>query len=87
MIKPDKSDPMKVRRYLAFFVSVYAFLLLPNVLIAYQVYASADVGLLKAVLTYIGILAGGPIGAYLYAAHKNGNSEVKRGDHDLDNNS
>ena len=35
MINPDKNDPMKVRRVLAFFVSVYAFLVLPNILVAY----------------------------------------------------
>ncbi len=87
MIKPDQNDPMKVRRYLAFFVSVYAFLVLPNLLVAYQILAGADIGLLQAILTYVGILAGGPIGAYLYAAHKNGNSETKRGDHDLDTHS
>ncbi len=84
MIHPDQDDPMKVRRYLAFFVSVYAFLVLPNLLVAYQILAGADIGLLQAILTYVGILAGGPIGAYLYAAHKNGNSETKRETHDLD---
>ena len=78
MLGPDKEDPMKVRRVLAFFVSVYAFLVLPNILVAYQIFGNADVGLLQAILTYVGILAGGPIGAYLYAAHKNGNSEAKR---------
>jgi len=78
MITPDKNDPMKVRRALAFWVSIYAFLILPNLIVAYHIIAGADTGLLKAVLTYIGILAGGPIGAYLYAAHKNGNSETKR---------
>lgn len=78
MINPDKNDPMKVRRVLAFVVSVYAFLVLPNILVAYQIFGNADVGLLQAILTYVGILAGGPIGAYLYAAHKNGNSETKR---------
>lgn len=78
MIKPDKNDPMKVRRALAFFVSVYAFLVLPNLLVAYQILAGADIGLLQAILTYVGILASGPIGAYLYAAHKNGNSETKK---------
>jgi len=78
MIAPDKNDPMKVRRALAFWVSIYAFLILPNLLVAYQIIAGADIGLLKAILTYIGILGSGPIGAYLYAAHKNGNSETKR---------
>lgn len=77
MLKPDKSDPMKVRRTLAFFVSIYAFLVLPNLLVAYQILAGADIGLLQSILTHVGILAGGPIGAYLYAAHKNGNSEAK----------
>ena len=78
MITPDKNDPMKVRRALAFWVSIYAFLILPNLIVAYHIIAGADIGLLKAILTYIGILASGPIGAYLYAAHKNGNSETKR---------
>lgn len=77
MLNPDKNDPMKVRRTLAFFVSIYAFLVLPNLLVAYQILAGADIGLLQSILTYVGILAGGPIGAYLYAAHKNGNSEAK----------
>ena len=78
MITPDKNDPMKVRRVLAFWISIYAFLILPNLIVVYHIIAGADIGLLKAVLTYVGILAGGPIGAYLYAAHKNGNSETKR---------
>jgi len=52
--------------------------LLPNLLVAYQILVGADIGLLQSILTYVGILAGGPIGAYLYAAHKNGNSETKR---------
>jgi hypothetical protein len=60
MLKPDKNDPMKVRRALAFFVSIYAFLVLPNLLVAYQILAGADIGLLQAILTYVGILAGGP---------------------------
>lgn len=68
-------DPIRVRRFLAFWVSVYAFLILPNLLVAYQILAGADIGLLQSILTYIGILASGPIGAYLYAAHKNGNKE------------
>ena len=37
MLRPDKEDPMKVRRCLAFFVSIYAFLVLPNLLVAYQI--------------------------------------------------
>lgn len=78
MITPDKNDPMKVRRVLAFWISIYAFLILPNLIVVYHIIAGVDIGLLKAILTYIGILAGGPIGAYLYAAHKNGNSETKR---------
>jgi uncharacterized membrane protein YraQ (UPF0718 family) len=78
MMKPDKNDPMKVRRALAFWVSVYSFLVLPNLLVVYQIFAGADIGLLQAILTYVGILASGPIGAYLYAAHKNGNCETKK---------
>ncbi len=75
MLQPDPNDPIKVRRTLAFWISVYAFLVLPNLLVLYQVFAKADIGLLQAILTYIGVLATGPIGAYLYAAHKNGNKE------------
>lgn len=75
MINPDKNDPMKVRRMLAFLISAYAFLVLPNLLVAYQILAQADTALLQAILTYTGVLATGPIGAYLYAAHKNGNKE------------
>jgi len=78
MLKPDKNDPMKVRRALAFWVSIYAFLVLPNLLVGYQIIAGADISLLQAILTYVGILASGPIGAYLYAAHKNGNCETKK---------
>lgn len=75
MLKPDKNDPTKVRRTLAFWVAVYALLILPNLLIGYYVLFKVEVSLLKAVLTYIGTLAVGPVGAYLYAAHKNGNRE------------
>lgn len=78
MIRPDKNDPMKVRRTLAFWISIYAFLLLPNLLIVYEIVADIDIGLLQAILTYVGLLASGPIGAYLYAAQKNGNCETKK---------
>ncbi len=69
MIKPCENDPIRVRRTLAIWTALYAFVILPHVLIFYQLYGGADIGLLKAVLTYIGILASGPIGAYLYSAH------------------
>lgn len=75
MIKPDCNDPIKVRRTLAFYVSLYAFLILPNFLVFYHALWATEVELLKSILTYIGVLATGPIGAYLYAAHKNGNKE------------
>lgn len=75
MIKPDCNDPIKVRRTLAFYVSLYAFLILPNLLVFYHALWATEVELLKSILTYIGVLATGPIGAYLYAAHKNGNKE------------
>jgi hypothetical protein len=75
MIKPDCNDPIKVRRTLAFYVSIYAFLILPNLLVFYHALWATEVELLKSILTYIGVLATGPIGAYLYAAHKNGNKE------------
>lgn len=75
MLKPDKDDPMKIRRCLAFFVSIYAFLVLPNLLVFYAAAFDVETGLLEALLTYVGVLATGPIGAYLYAAHKNGNKE------------
>lgn len=75
MIKPDCNDPIKVRRTLAFYVSIYAFLVLPNLLVVYHAMWDTEIELLKSILTYIGVLATGPIGAYLYAAHKNGNKE------------
>ncbi|MCK6417902.1 MAG: hypothetical protein L6Q57_03060 [Alphaproteobacteria bacterium] len=75
MIKPDSNDPIKVRRTLAFWVSLYAFLILPNLLVIYHALWATEVELLKSILTYIGVLAAGPIGAYLYAAQKNGNKE------------
>jgi hypothetical protein len=76
MIKPDPNDPIKVRRTLAFFVSIYAFLILPNLTVFYAVLFKADVELLKHILNYVGVLAAGPIGAYLYAAQANGNKET-----------
>ena len=75
MLKPDKDDPTKIRRTWAFLIAIYAFLIQPNLLIGYYILFEVEISLLKAVLTYIGTLAVGPIGAYLYAAHKNGNRE------------
>ena len=75
MIAPDTKDKMKVRRTLALWICVYAFLVLPVGLVIAATVFDTSIELSKAVLTYIGLLAGGPIGAYLYAAHKNGNSE------------
>lgn len=75
MIKPDCNDPIKVRRMLAFWISFYSFLILPNLLVIYHAFWGTEIELLKSILAYIGVLAAGPIGAYLYAAHKNGNKE------------
>ena len=71
MIKPNPDDPLKIRRILALFIVLYAFLILPLFLILCQVLWQADTDLLKSILLYMGTLACGPIGAYLYAAHKN----------------
>lgn len=76
MIKPDPNDPIKVRRALAFFVSIYAFLVLPNLIVIYAAVFKTDVELLKHILNYVGVLAAGPIGAYLYAAQTQGNKET-----------
>jgi|GEM_PF-7039293 len=56
MIKPDCNDPIKVRRTLAFYVSLYAFLILPNLLVFYHALWATEVELLKSILTYIGVL-------------------------------
>ncbi len=77
MITPDKQDPMKIRRLLAFIAVIWALFLTPLWVMVVHVHWGVPVDLLKAAFLYIGGLAGGPLGAYLYAAHKNGNSEKK----------
>ncbi len=67
MFKPDEGDTLKVRRYLALFVCAWALLIWPNLLIAYHHMFGTPEGIVKAMLVYIGTLASGPIGAYLWA--------------------
>jgi len=68
--KPDPSDPLKVRRNLALLSALYSFFIWPHLLIFYFLYLGIPHETVKEMLTYIGMLASGPIGAYLWAAHK-----------------
>jgi hypothetical protein len=70
MIKPDENDPLKVRRFLALWAGVYALLIWPNLLVLYFHIFGTPESLIDKMLLYIGTLASGPIGAYIWAAHK-----------------
>lgn len=77
MFRPDKNDPIKIRRWLAVWATVYSFLF-PHFVFAYVIIFNLPVDIAKAAFLYIGGLASGPIAAYLYAAHRNGNSETRK---------
>lgn len=67
---PDKEDPLKIRRMLAFWTAVYALAIWPNLLLIYHHVFGTPESLIDKMLLYIGTLATGPIGAYLWAAFK-----------------
>jgi len=67
---PDGNDPLKVRRALAWVTSVYALVVWPNLLVLYNLAFGLPESILDKLLIYIGTLAAGPIGAYLWAAQR-----------------
>lgn len=68
-------DNLKNRRRLAWFSAFYSLVIWPNLLIAYNIYGSLNDGIINNMLLYVGTLASGPIGAYIWAANKKDNNE------------
>jgi hypothetical protein len=67
---PDGNDLLKVRRALAWFSALYALVVWPNLLVLYNLAFGLPESILDKLLIYIGTLAAGPIGAYLWAAQR-----------------
>jgi hypothetical protein len=77
---PDDNDPLKVRRVLAFATAIYALVIWPNLLVVYNLAFGLPESIVDKLLVYIGTLAVGPIGAYLWAAQKNARRRQPRED-------
>lgn len=71
-MRPDSTDPLKIRRTLAIWSALYALAVWPNLLILYHFYLGLPESVLAKMLAYIGTLAAGPIGVYLWAATRKG---------------
>lgn len=65
---PD--DNMQNRRNLAFFSAIYALVIWPNILLVLHIFTDLEVGIINAMLTYVGTVAGTSIGGYLWATIK-----------------
>ena len=80
MVKPDVNDVLKIRRALALVSAVYALFVWPHLLIFYHLCFGLPETTLPELLTYVGVIASGPIGAYLWAAMKKQNNHSCGGD-------
>lgn len=69
-LQPDPADPLKVRRFLALWICLYAFLIWPHLLLVYWKWIGLPVSIIEQMLVYVGTLSAGPIGFYLWSAHK-----------------
>lgn len=67
---PDEKDRIRNRRNLAFFSAIYSLVIWPNLLIFFHLIFDLQIDLIKALLMYIGTIASGTIGAYIWAAMK-----------------
>lgn len=65
---PD--DKFRNRRNLAFFSAIWSFILWPHELLFLHIKYDIDIDLIKALLVYIGTLATGTIGGWIFAAIK-----------------
>lgn len=73
----DANDNMRNRRNLAFFSAIYSLILWPNILIALRLIFDLEIELIKALLIYVGTVAGGTIGGYIWASLKEPRREVQ----------
>lgn len=69
-LKPDRQDPLKIRRFLALWIALYAFVVWPHLILIYVLRFALPETLAGDLLLYVGTLAAGPIGAYLWAAQR-----------------
>ena len=66
----NPNDKFRNRRNLAFFSAIWSFILWPQELILLHIIYDLDIDLIKALLVYIGTLATGTIGGWIFAAIK-----------------
>lgn len=71
---PDPDDPLKVRRVLAFACAWWAAVPFPIIIALLVCILDLDKDIASKLIIYQGAIAAGPVGAYLYAAHKQQNA-------------
>lgn len=67
--KPDKDDPLRIRRNLALLTVLYSFVFVPAALIVLTLAFKLPDTLAGNLLTYFGALTAGPLGAFALACH------------------
>lgn len=67
---PSNEDNFRNRRNLAFWSAIYSLAIWPNFLLLFHLLFDLEVGLIKALLTYVATIAGTSIGLYLWSAFK-----------------
>ncbi len=75
--QPDPQDPLKVRRVLAFFCVLFALVIFPIFIAIMCSFFWLDTGLAVKLVVYEGVIASGPLAAYLIAAQR---LQSKQGD-------
>lgn len=69
-IGKNEKDNLKNRRNLAFFSALFSLIIWPHELIILNLAFGLDVGLIKALLVYVGTVAGTSIGGYIWSSIK-----------------
>jgi len=67
----NPNDRLHNRRNLAFFSAIFSLIFWPHELILLHFVYDLDIGLIKALLIYVGTVAGTSIGGYIWSALRN----------------
>ena len=68
----SNGDNLKNRRNLAMWSALFALVIWPHELVVLHLVWDLDIDLIKALLIYIGTVASGSIGGYIWSAMKEG---------------
>lgn len=68
---PGGQDNLRNRRNLAFFSAIFSLVIWPHELILLHFFTDLNIDLIKAMLVYVGTVAGTSIGGYIWSSMQN----------------